>query len=676
MTEEFSPVWYTIREPLSENLHVLARSTYEFESGETSVRHMLRISADDYYKVYINGIFAAQGPAVSYIDHYYYNEIPIDQMLTSGTNIIAVHAFYHGRVNRAFQSGDGRFALTGNIASSDGKNEDLLWKYQITDAYSGEVIGYDTQFLENFDSRKWKEDWKEYYYADNTWAQMIKAEWADYHLFPQPTELLSVYECDPAIVEWKNSTTCFVDAGKEIAGCLLLSAVGSSGQKVRILCAEELDENGNVRFDMRCNCRYEEVWTLSDGICKLEPYDYKGFRYAQIETEPGIELMNIRLQIRHYPMDDDACVLHTDNETLNQIFQICKQSVKMGTQDGYMDCVTREKGQYLGDALITGRSQAWLSGSTKMLRKCIEQFGYTAKICDGLLAVAPGSFHQEIADYSLLFPEVVLTEYLFSGDLEFLSKQYAACANVLTHFTKYRRPDGLLEHVTSKWNMVDWPPNLRDDYDFSLTEPIGEGCHNVMNALYIGAMKTMSQIEEILGYPVSCDYESVQNSYVSAFYRPSLSLFADSTVSDHTSLHSNVYALYFGLAPKEVINEICDFIMEKGFSCGVMMSYFVLRALAGAGRYEDVYRLLINEGEHGWVNMLRQDASTCFEAWGKEQKWNTSLCHPWASAPISILIEEIGGIKPDPSAKSGYSYFPHVPTELKDFSLKVKLYGI
>ena len=35
--------------------------------------------------------------------------------------------------------------------------------------------------------------------------------------------------------------------------------------------------------------------------------------------------------------------------------------------------------------------------------------------------------------------------------------------------------------------------------------------------------------------------------------------------------------------------------------------------------------------------MLDEGATTCYEAWGKEQKWNTSLFHPWASAPAILL---------------------------------------
>ena len=102
--------------------------------------------------------------------------------------------------------------------------------------------------------------------------------------------------------------------------------------------------------------------------------------------------------------------------------------------------------------------------------------------------------------------------------------------------------------------------------------------------------------------------------------------------------------MYFDLVPEGAKTQVAGYLEKKGLSCGVMLSYFLLKALAGTGAYDAVYRLLVNESEHGWMNMLREGATTCFEAWGKEQKWNTSLCHPWACAPVSILIEEIAGI--------------------------------
>lgn len=739
----FNPTWYTIPEfaditpqdpyhkeqellemkaDVPQNLHVLARAEMILET-KPERPWLLDLTADDYYKLYANGAYVGEGPAPAYPEQYYYNTIDITPFLKAGKNVLAVHLYYQGLVNRVWNSGDGRFAFAAELQKS---RCPLKWKYKICRAYSGEATGYDTQFLENFDSRLWEMDWTEADYDDHSWNWMIPAAWADYRLLPQPVKMLSVYEISPQTVTNTGLGHWLIDAGQEVTGGLLITAKGAPGSKVTILCGEELlqeellqeelpreelqqekrqqkdgdgggtpagstDENKEdtdtyqnaylpprkrVRWNLRCGCAYREEWILGEGISEYVPYDYKGFRYAELITGTSVEIQRIRIQIRHYPLDESRCTLRTDAPYVEQIFRICRQAVRLGTQGGYLDCPTREKGQYLGDAVITSRSQVWLTGTTEMLRKCIREFALTEKICPGLMAVAPGSLMQEIADFSLLWSQLLMTDYQFTGDRDFLKTYYPTAKNILHHFAQYERGDGLLEQVADKWNLVDWPENLRDDYDFELSRPkVAPGCHNVINALYIGAIKTLCEMEDIMGLPRTWDVERRKSSYIRAFYRPEPRLFADSETSDHCALHSNLYPLYFGLAPEEAQNSTADFLTGKSFCCGVMTGYYLLKALAKAGRYEAVYRLLVNPGEHGWVHMLNEGATACFEAWGKEQKWNTSLCHPWASAPISILIEEIAGIHLCPGCPEGYEFAPHIPEEVVNFRLKVPFRG-
>lgn len=698
-TEKFQPEWYSIppfthdtpfhiyhkegtgadiKRDNIQNLHILARAPFFVAQDDGLSGHVLRISADDYYKLYVNGIFVGQGPAPAYPEACYYNEIDISQYVQAGNNVIAVHLYYQGLINRVWNSGDGRFGVAAELTRLRGTNKakiPLKWRYKKSEAYSGETTGYETQFLENFDSRKWEEDWNQIKYDDKNWNCMEKVVGGDWQFLQEPAEMVEVYRKKPVFIKQVSENQWLIDAGEEITGNLCLKAAGKAGQTVRIQCGEEMDGE-HVRFQMRCNCSYCETWTLADGVNTLEPYDYKGFRYAEIFTDPGVRIEDMNLQIRHYHMDESLCTLSSSFPYLGPIFQICKNAVKYGTQEGYLDCPTREKGQYLGDAVITSRSQVWLTGDTGMLKKCISQFAQTKSICPGLMGVAPGSFMQEIADFSLLWPLLLITYYQFSGDGEFLKTYYPVAKGILKHFAKYEREDGLLYQVSDKWNLVDWPENLRDNYDFELTRPVvAPGCHNVINALYIGAMKTLAEIEGILQITPGEGWERRQKAYVNAFYRPGLQLFADSETSTHCAIHSNLYPLYFGLVPEEAEKTVGDMLVSKGLECGVMLSYFLLRGLARAGRQEEVFQILINKSEHGWVNMLREGATACFEAWGKEQKWNTSLCHPWGSAPVSILIEDIAGIVPAPETDRGYYFSPHLPETVERFNLTVPFRG-
>ncbi len=136
--------------------------------------------------------------------------------------------------------------------------------------------------------------------------------------------------------------------------------------------------------------------------------------------------------------------------------------------------------------------------------------------------------------------------------------------------------------------------------------------------------------------------EKRKAAFIAAFYDSGKRLFADREGSRHPSIHINALALYFSMQPEESEDAITEMIRKKGLNCGVYMAFFVLKGLANIGEKELAYELITGSGIHSWVNMLREGATTCFEAWGKEQKWNTSLCHPWASAPVILFTEDLG----------------------------------
>ena len=69
------------------NRHILFRKKIVINETENAI---LKITADDYYKLYINGRFVSMGPAASYPQFYNYNELDVTQYLCEGENTIAV----------------------------------------------------------------------------------------------------------------------------------------------------------------------------------------------------------------------------------------------------------------------------------------------------------------------------------------------------------------------------------------------------------------------------------------------------------------------------------------------------------------------------------------------------------------------------------------------------------
>ncbi len=617
------------------NRHILYRKKLTLDTFEKAI---LKISADDHYKLYINGAFVCEGPAPSYIHAYYYNEIDVSKYLKPGENTVAVHTYYQGMINRVWVSSDLRQMLYFSLGC-DGKTvcvSDESWKIADHTGYTEcGTFGYDTAFAEHYDNRSLEEKFYLPDFDDSSWGYAKEKKIVDYKLVKQPTTVLTYENIAPAVLKRENDKI-FIDFGREAVGYLYAKASGKAGDTLILRYGEELNDDGSVRHNLRCNCVYEEKWTVSDGVCELSQYDYKAFRYAEITVPDGVKVDDIKLIARYYPYEQKAKYL--ENKELEPIIKLCADTVKYGTQEGYVDCPTREKGQYLGDVSIAARAHAVLTGDTSMMKKAIRDFCRSDFICPGIMAVSTSALMQEIADYSLQFPAQICWVYAMDGDREFLEFTKPYIDAELKFFLKYANSDGLLDGVTSKWNLVDWPANLRDGYDFPLTKPVGAGVHNVLNAFWIGFLKSCDELYGLLGLPATGLTEKAEAAYIKYFYNSETGLFCDTKELTHSSIHSNVLPLLFDVCKDEQKARIVDFIMEKRLtSMGVYMAYFTLAALMKNGCEKEALELTLDDG--AWKLMLSEGATTTFEAWGKDQKWNTSLFHPWATAPAIIFAK-------------------------------------
>ncbi|MBE7011804.1 MAG: alpha-L-rhamnosidase [Ruminococcaceae bacterium] len=615
----------------------------EFYVDETG-NYEIKISADDFYKLYINGEFVCQGVAPAYFDSYNYNETDISKFLNKGKNTVAVHVFYQGLINRATNSGDNRMGLIADIFC-DGKfvfGTDESWKCERTTEYSGDTTPYLTQFREDIDFRKKNASWKMDTDSGNYENARI-FRFADWKFKENPVPTVDVYKALPKETVKKDDNIYFYDFGNEITGQVYFKAKGFRGQTVIVKCGEELNDDGSIRYKMRCNCNYYDICTLSGAEDEFEFFDYKGFRYVQIEANGNLPFdpNEVCVIVRHHKFEE-KCRIKSDVPYLEDIWNICRNSLKYSVQEGYLDCPTREKGQYSGDFTTIGFSHLYLTKDKEMYKKTLFDFADSARVCKGLMAVAPGSVMQEIAEFSLEYPLQVLTYYKLTKDIDALKQLYPTVKGLIEYFKQYERYDGLIENIGEKWNIIDWPMNLRDGYcvgGVDNGQPVK--LHNVVNAFYIYAVQCMEEMENILGLTAENKSSKLKEAFVNTFYNKETKLFCDDEEHTHSALHSNTFPLLLDFAPSEAKENMVEFIMEKGLVCGVHFAYYVLKALGKAGAYDKEFELMMNDGEHSWINMVREGATTCFEAWGKNQKWNTSLCHPWASTPIIILIEDI-----------------------------------
>ncbi len=627
-----------IKGRLTENLHVLFRKKFTSYGNEPTT---IFITADDYYKLYINGQFVTQGPAPGFPFHYYYNEIDITPFMKKGENIIAVHTYYQGLINRVWVSGDDRHGLLFDIVQKHeviAKSDDTVKMCIHTGYESLGTTGYKTQFLERYDCRDACIGFEHIDYDDSSWEDALIHQHAEYSLFLQPTKQLEFERIEPVVVK-KNNKGIFVDFGKVYVGYVFAVAEGNCGDIIGIQCGQELTEESEVRFEIRANCRYEEEWILSGAADELKQYDYKAFRYVQFLVPEGVTFQQITLLSRHYPFELKKILTYKDDD-LQHIWDLCVNTLKYGVQEVIQDCMDREKGQYLGDGAFSSTALAILTGDTSIMEKLIDDALRTDFINEGLMTCSPCSFMQEIAEYPLMLPQLFLWHWQLKRDISFLEKRYEKVCSVIAYYGKtYGNGKGLIGNL-DKWCVVDWPKESRDGYDFDLTQgKVTAGIHNVINAYYIGAVKGLNILASILNRKPFMDTAKLEKAYVESFYDSDKKLFRDTPETEHISLPANAFALMYNLCPdKETEENIVQMIFQKKANQSAFFTTFAsMCGLIRIGKKEECLQLLRSPDR--WLNMLKEDATVTFEAWGKDVKWNTSLFHLCYSYAILFLSD-------------------------------------
>ena len=199
--------------------HILFRKRAVLHPSKKAI---LRITADDHYKLYINGRFVTEGPAPSYPECYYYNEMDVSEYIRDGENVFAVHTFYQGLVNRVWTSGDRRSMLWLSLSVGDEEvlKTDESWLVGEHSGYSRmHELGYSTAFAERYDSSSKEARFFECDFDDSDWENAKIYKYANYNLQKQPTKQL-VYEDIYPVQTVTSDGKIKLDFGREAVGYL------------------------------------------------------------------------------------------------------------------------------------------------------------------------------------------------------------------------------------------------------------------------------------------------------------------------------------------------------------------------------------------------------------------------------------------------------------------------
>jgi arylsulfatase A-like enzyme len=509
----------------------------------------------------------------------------------------------------------------------------------------------------------------------------------------------------PVNFESTGKGSYFIDFGKDAFGTLELEYKAKTEETLTVRLGEKLldgkiDRNpgGSIRYsEVKVNVRPDRYKYILELVPDKRNTNEKAvqlpssfdvitpFRYAEIEgaTQP-ITAKDVYQKAYFYYFDEDFSAFHSSDTILNQLWDLCKYSMKATSFTGYYIDGDRERIPYEADAYLNQLSHYAVDQEYSMARKTIEYFmKYPTWPTEWQLHVA------------LMFYQ----DYMYTGDAELIEKYYEP----LKHKTLIALLDdnGLISTHSPKLNgkvmadlgfadttqrvrdIVDWPPAQKDTgWKLPKDWPQGERdgfefkpFNTVINSFFYKNMMIMAEFARITGrYDEAADFElkalMAKKAINELLWNEAGGYYNDGIGSDHGSVHANMMVMAFDIAQESRRKQVAAHIRTRGMGCSVYGAQFLMEAIYNTGDEDYALELMTKTDDRSWYNMIRIGSTITLEAWDMKYKPNADWNHAWGAAPGNIIPRYLWGIQPKTPGFGVASIKPQMST-LKHSSITI-----
>lgn len=402
------------------------------------------------------------------------------------------------------------------------------------------------------------------------------------------------------------------------------------------------------------------------------------FRFCEIEGyEYALKQRDIAREYVHYPFDETASYFQSSNDTLNQIWDLCKYSIKATSFAGIYVDGDRERIPYEADALINQLSHYGIDREYSLARRSYEY-----------LLKSP----TWPTEWILQAIMIAWYDYLYTGDNRSLKATYLQLKP--RTLMQLREKNGLISTTTGlqtsdfqrsiRFNgeirdIVDWPHTgilgLNNEEGGETDGFVFTDYNAVTNAYHYEVLKQMADIAKVIGDIKDAEFykhqaEIFKKQYNRYFFNKKKGVYQDGVSTEHASLHGNMFPLAFDIVPAGNKKTVLDFLKTRDMACSVYGSQFLMDALYNAGGADYALQMLTKTDDRSWYNMIRVGSTISLEAWDNKYKPNQDWNHAWGSAPANIIPRKLMGIEPISPAFEIFRIKPQ-PASLEEASIKM-----
>jgi alpha-L-rhamnosidase len=483
-------------------------------------------------------------------------------------------------------------------------------------------------------------------------------------LHPRRTVLTEEFVAPQAFLT-ADDGTLVADFGQVIPGRPEVDFLdGIPGRTVMIRAGYVLRADGRVDAGKTAtqNTDMSFPYTQTVGPQQYRATVHLGFRYLELPGVEGVDLSRVGAVVVHGRHPGEGS-FNSSDDTLNAVFRLLRDSALYGVQEQFVDTPTREKGQFLADAVNISYATMSLFGEHAYTAQALREFGWSAarywSSGEGkgrYNAVYPnGDGKRDIPDFSLMIPEWAEEYYHRTGDLALVTELLPHFCDTADYALRYIPADGPTAGLVTRLGggsgpylhaIVDWPAPGRFGYDMDCA------AKTTVNAQAYSALISTARLCAAAGQDEAAVTYARQARELAAAIRTRLrvdgvmvdGLQADGTPSTHASQHASSFPLSLRITEPEHAQADGRRIAAMGMRQGPLTVHRLVRALLSQGLTDAVLDLFTNKDQPGWAQLLERGATFTWEAWDLVDGTDYSQSHAWSASVVKEILEHLLGV--------------------------------
>ena len=651
-------------------------------------KFIINISADNRYRLFVNGTEVCKGPARGDLANWYFDTVDIAKYLKTGNNIIAAVVWNFGEFKPIAQmSNKTSFIIQGNNLAEELVNTDRSWKVLENEAYTPVVKRPAHTTVgpgDNVDGSKYPYGWNQIGFDDSDWKSPRllgngiprgKFTFWDWGLIPRTIPFMEYRFQRIKEVErvehiqvgkdfLEGRAPLKIPAGREVTILLdqafLTTAYpeilvsGGKGSIIEISYAEALvDESGIKGNRNQTNGKvmpeyYSDTFRPDGGEDRhFQPLWFRTFRYMEITIETKenpLIIEDLYAYYTSYPFEEKASFKSSDS-TLQTIWDVGWRTARLCAGETYYDCPYYEQLQYVGDTRIQALISLYIAGDDRLMRNAIEQF-HNSLLPMGLTQSRFPSFEpQVIPTFSLVWIEMVYDFWMNRDDQELVRKYMNGIRNVLYWYQQQIDGTGMLGAM-DWWNFVDWSFG-----PWNNEKPIGgtpkgaiDGNSSIITLQYAHALQMAAKIFSFYGDEYQAEeYRQLARLLMGSTQKlcwdSKKELLADTPKKISFSQHANIYAILTGMFDTGMNRTLLEKIInDKSLTQTTLyFKFYLVQAMKEVGLAKEYLNSL-----EPWREMIKIGLTTFAET----PEPTRSDCHAWSASPNYHFLSFVCGINP------------------------------